>query len=81
MRQPAEVFPPGAFIAEEAEERGWSNEFVALRIGLSAREYERLLTGDMRVDCRLAIMLGALFGVDPVFFANLQMAWSRRAIR
>lgn len=74
---PAEAFPPGEYIAEEATERGWSAEFVAKRLGLSPEEYAALLTGRLRLDLRLAVLAGALFGADPVFFVNLEMAWKR----
>lgn len=78
-RRPAEVFPPGAFIAEEAEERGWTAEYVAKRLGLDLDEYAKLLTGEMRMDGRLITLAGALFGVNPIFFSNLQTAWKRGA--
>lgn len=77
MRLPAEVFPPGGYIAEEVAERGWTSEHVCKRLGISEREYVELIAGRMRLDARLACLCGALFGVDPVFFANLEMAWKR----
>ena len=74
----AEYFPPGDFIAEEVAERGWKPEYMQKRLGISGAEYASLLTGEMRVDARLAVLLGALFGTSEVFWVNLQMQWSKR---
>lgn len=79
-RIPAEVFPPGMFIAEEVEERGWKPEYVSKRLGLSVSEYEQLLTGQIRLDLRLSVLCGALFGVESTFFSNLEMIY-RRGVR
>lgn len=76
-RYPAEVFPPGMYIAEEVEERGWQPEYVCKRLGLSVSEYEQLLAGHIRLDLRLSVLCGALFGVESTFFANLEMAYRR----
>lgn len=76
-RQPAEKFPPGAYISEEVEERDWTAEFVCKRLGISGEEYESLLRGEMRLDGRLSCLCGALFGTSDTFFAHLEMAWRR----
>ena len=38
---PAEVFPPGEFIKDEIEERGWTQEYLAELLGKSGATRER----------------------------------------
>lgn len=83
-RIPAEVFPPGEFIREEMDARGWSAEDLAERFG-----------GDYAIDLLVvnlclhvhdtslilgrntAEKLGRAFGVSPEFFLNLDTMWRR----
>lgn len=75
--QPAQVFAPGDLIAEEAQERGWTAGYVAKRLGLSDAEYADLLAGKMRLNLRLSVLCGALFGVDDTFFTRMEMIYRK----
>jgi HTH-type transcriptional regulator/antitoxin HigA len=58
-RIPAETWPPGEFIREELEARGWT----ARDLGIDP---------DMPVDEDMAKRLGAAFGTSPEYWLNLQ---------
>lgn len=81
-RIPAEVFPPGVFIADELEARGWSVEDLARRmpgdygenflcIGLLLAVHDKnLMMGE-----DIAEKLADAFGVSPQYFINLDRTW------
>lgn len=84
MRQIAEAFPPGVFIQEEMDARGWSEEDVARRMG-DQRAYgmNMLCLGfilhvhdrNLILDRETAEGLSLAFGVSAELFLNLDAAW------
>jgi hypothetical protein len=81
-REPAEVFHPSTYIAEELEARGWTigdlakrlpgdygTNHLALEMYLMVGACEGMHMGDMAPDISKA------FGVSPDFFSNLERAW------
>ena len=62
MRVPAEVFPPGEYIRDEIEARGWSLDDLASRMGTTSKECGiwRLVL-DFTQDCQFK---GVLLGED-----------------
>lgn len=91
-RKPAEVWPPGDFIAEEMLARGWSDEDVAARMGGKSKR-ARLIDAltvmairqgwvfpddpDPEIGEKTAAALGRAFGVSPEFFLNLERTWRK----
>lgn len=71
-RIPAEVFPPGDFIAEELEARGWSQIELADILGRPARLVSELIAGKRAITPETARGLGAAFGTGPEFWMNLE---------
>ena len=71
-RTPAEVFPPGDFIAEELESRGWSQIELADILGRPARLVSELIAGKRAITPETARGLGAAFGTGPEFWMNLE---------
>ena len=71
-RTPAEVFPPGDFIAEELEARGWSQIEFADILGRPARLVSELIAGKRAITPETARGLGAAFGTGPEFWMNLE---------
>ena len=71
-RTPAEVFPPGDFIAEELEARGWSQIEFADILGRPARLVSKLIAGKRAITPETARGLGAAFGTGPEFWMNLE---------
>ena len=75
-RTPIEVFPPGEFIREELEERGWTQEVLAEVLGLSHRLVNEVVKGKRRITPETARALGEAFGTGPVVWMNLQSTYS-----
>lgn len=86
---PAEAFHPSEFIAEELEARGWSQDYLAVRMGgdpainlLTLDMYRIVGPKDprMRLGEATAAALGQAFGVSPQLFLNLEDAWRARSV-
>ena len=75
QRQIAEAFPPGEFIREELEARGWNQQDLADILGRTPTVVSQILTGKREINPELAKDLGAAFNVDPQFFMNLETAY------
>ena len=71
----AEVFPPGEFIQEELEARGWTQADLAYIMGRPARLVSEVITGKRRVSPQTANELGEAFGTDAQFWLNLEASY------
>lgn len=67
-----EVNPPGFFIKEELEARGWSQRDLAFVLGQTEQQLNPLLSGKRAISADMARLLGDAFDVDAQFFGNLQ---------
>jgi HTH-type transcriptional regulator / antitoxin HigA len=67
-----EADPPGVFIKDELEARGWSQRDLAFVLGQTEQQLNPLLSGKRSISADMARLLGSAFDVDPQFFANLQ---------
>jgi addiction module HigA family antidote len=76
IRKPAEVFPPGDYIREELEARGWTQGELAEIIGRSQPAVNEMITGKRGITAETALALSAAFGTSPEFWMNLQMAYA-----
>lgn len=70
----AEVFPPGEYILDELEARGWRPADLAWIMGVHANVVSALLSGRRGISAEMSKKLGAAFDVSPEFFLNLQAA-------
>ena len=86
MSRPAEVFPPGKFIQDELDARGWTVRDLAEQmggeeveeIGLNMLTVELLIGAPdkgMTLDADTAIGLACAFGTSPEFWTNIDQAW------
>lgn len=75
LRQIAEAFPPGEFIREELEARGWSQQDLADILGRTPTVVSQVLSGKREINPELARDLGAAFGIDPQLFMNLESTY------
>lgn len=75
MRRPAEAFPPGEFIKEELEERGWSQAVLADIMGRPAATINEIVTGKRGISPETALGLGAAFGTSAEYWMNLHAAF------
>src|SRR5580704_16951960 len=74
-RVPAEVFPPGEFVREELEARGWTQEDLAQIMGRPLRLVNELINAKKQITPDTARGLGDAFGTDPIFWMNLDSAY------
>ena len=71
----AEAFPVGDFLAEELEERGWSEADFAAIMGRSTRFVEELISGERELTRESAELVGAALGTSAELWLNLQDAY------
>ena len=75
-RVPAEVFPPGDFIREELEARGWTQGDLAQIMGRPLRLVNELIAGKKQITPETARGLAKAFGDDdPLYWMNLDSAY------
>jgi HTH-type transcriptional regulator/antitoxin HigA len=75
-RMPAEVFPPGEFIREELEARGWTQGDLAQIMGRPLRLVNELVAGKKQITPETARGLAKAFGDDdPLYWMNLDSAY------
>ena len=72
---PAEVFPPGEFLAEELEERGWTQAEFAEILGRPAAAVSEIINGKRAVTPATAKELAAALGTSPLLWLNLESAY------
>lgn len=76
-RTVAEAFPPGEFIQDELESRGWSRTDLANIMGRPARLIDEIIAGRRSVSPEIARELGDAFGTDADFWLNLEASYQR----
>src|SRR5271166_1032637 len=77
-RVPAEVFPPGEFIRDELEARGWTQGDLAQIMDRSLRVVNELIAGKKPITSETARGLSTAFGDgDPLYWMRLDAAYLR----
>lgn len=71
-RTPAEVFPPGEFLREELEERGWSQQELADILGRPPRLVSELIAGKRAITPETAKGLADAFGTSAEYWLALE---------
>ncbi len=71
----AEVFPPGDFLKEELDARGWSQSDLAEVLGKSEGTVSQLMNGRKAIDAKTAIALSAALGTSRDYWINLESAY------
>ena len=71
-RKLAEVFPPGEFIKEELEARGWVQDDLAEILGRPTRLVNELIAGKRGITPETAKGLGEAFGTSAQLWMNLE---------
>jgi HTH-type transcriptional regulator/antitoxin HigA len=74
-RIPAEVFPPGDFLAEELEERGWSQTELAEILGRPPRLVNEIIANKRAITPETAKGLAAAFGSRAQYWMNLESSY------
>jgi HTH-type transcriptional regulator/antitoxin HigA len=71
-RKLADVFPPGEFIKEELEARGWTQDDLAAILGLTLRSVNDIINAKRGVTPDTAKGLGEAFGTSAQLWMNLE---------
>ncbi|MGY8684584.1 HigA family addiction module antitoxin [Bradyrhizobium sp. UFLA05-153] len=74
-RVAAEVFPPGEFLADELEARGWTQTEFAEILGRPQKLVNDIILAKRSVTPETAADLAAALGTSPQFWMNLETAW------
>ena len=77
----AEIFPPGEFLRDELEARGWSQTELAEIIGRPVRLINELIAGKKAITPETAIQLGDSLGTGPELWMNLESQYQLSRVR
>jgi HTH-type transcriptional regulator/antitoxin HigA len=75
MTYPGSTPPPGFFIKEELDARGWGQRDLAFILGVHEQAVNMIVSGKRGISPEMAKALGEAFDVPAEFFANLQKAF------
>ncbi len=73
--------PPGVYIREELEARGWSQRDLAFILGYSEQTITKVISGKSGISAEMAKALGEAFGTSASLWAGLQKEWELREAR
>jgi len=71
-RKLADTFPPGEFIREELEARGWAQDDLAEILGRPTRLVNEIIVGKRGITPETARGLGEAFGTSAQYWMNLE---------
>ena len=71
-RTPAESFPPGEFLRDELDARGWSQTDLAEIIGRGVTVVNEIISGKRGITADTAQGLADAFGISAQFWLNLE---------
>ncbi len=80
-RRPVEVFPPGEFLREELEERGWTQSDLADIIGRPVGMISEIITGKRGVSPETARGFAAAFGTSAELWMNLEASYQLSKVK
>ena len=75
QRIPAEVFPPGDFIREELDERGWTQGDLADILGRPVQAVSEIVSAKKAITPETAQGLGEAFGTGPELWLSLESTY------
>ncbi len=73
--------PPGIYIEEELEARGWLQADLAYLLNASASTVNQIIRGKSGISAEMAKSLGEAFNTSPDLFLTLQKAWDLQQAR
>ncbi len=69
---PAEVFPPGDYLRDELNERGWTDAEFSEFTGLPLEAVSEILIGKREISHETALAFSQSLGTTPELWLNLQ---------
>jgi len=73
--------PPGVYIREEIEARGWSQRDLAFILGYTEQTVNKIISGKSGITAEMAKALAEAFGTSADLWAGLQKDWELREAR
>jgi HTH-type transcriptional regulator/antitoxin HigA len=70
-----EIPPPGKFIQDELDARGWAQRDLAFILGMEETALNKIIKGRTGISLETSKALAIAFNIDDDFFANLQKAY------
>ena len=80
-RIPAEVFPPGEFLKEELDERGWTQQELADIMDRPPRVISEIIAAKRAITPETAQGLGDALGTGPEYWMNLESQFALSKVR
>lgn len=80
-RVPAEIFPPGEFLREELEARGWSQQELADILSRPPRVISEIIAGKRAITPETALGLAEAFGTSPDYWMNLESQYQLSKVK
>ena len=74
---PAEAFPPGEYLSDELEARGWTVTEFADMIGRPVETVSEILNANQPITPETAHSFSEALGTSPELWLNLQAAYYR----
>ncbi|MBS0514276.1 MAG: HigA family addiction module antidote protein [Proteobacteria bacterium] len=81
MNSVAEVFPPGEFLRDELDARGWTQTELAEIMGRPVRLINEIIAGKKAITPETAIQLGDSLGTGPELWMNLESQFQLSKVR
>lgn len=73
--------PPGVFIREELDARGWTQRDLAFILDSSEQTVTKIISGKSGISAEMAKALAEAFGTSASLWAGLQKEWELREAR
>jgi HTH-type transcriptional regulator / antitoxin HigA len=70
-----QILPPGEFIREELEARGWTQATFAHILGRPLQAINQIINGKKAITAQTAKEIAAAFGTSAEVWMNLEVAW------
>nr|WP_315472845.1 HigA family addiction module antitoxin [uncultured Undibacterium sp.] len=80
-RIPAEIFPPGEFLRDELEARGWTQVEFAEIVGKDTRLINEVIGGKRAITPETAIAFSEALGTGPELWMNLESQYQLSKVR
>ena len=74
-RVPAEVFPPGEYVRDELEDRGWTQQDLAQIFDRPLVAVNQIITGKRAITPETANGLASAFGTSPDVWLNMESVY------
>ena len=72
----AQAFPPGEYLRDELEERGWSEKDFAEILGRPVQAISEIMNGRKQIVPDTALAIGEALGTSASMWLNLQVAYN-----